>query len=562
MIVNQAFSKADNGHMFSFERVINRIDSKLNRPRSTENLHDLKYTIRHNKQDRRLIQPTRNLPMSSVHSSRIRTISVLIFLFLLASTFSSHVFAVSNPCDPDFVSVDASGDFFVLPSMDMTGVTDTTNLQCTNNAIENQPFHAVKLDKGTFYIKEVTLNCPTSKSCTFAGTTRADTILEVVDDSIDCRGQLDNNFATGGLSFRGTITVQFMTIRGDSPCMGDGFLPGLIVFTGEPAVMGDMCGNSVLFGNLNRVDVEAQSFEVDAGVVVAPQGRYIGDTVCQDGLSGSFTSTRTYIDGPAVGIVLSMQSGARVGLDFFESTNSTAGAIIFDSNTITEVNFCTISGTATPDFDFWGLAVIQSQLAPNTTTTNISKCTFNIESEAGAFAALGVNVQDFAPPSAMPTVVSASTFNQMGDDTFGIEFGDVSNCTVTGNRFNGSGGNAIALFAPDIPTSGCTVTANTGLETFSAFFDDIFAGAGTLDNVLGFHPGAIVVDGGCNFDLNDPTGGCALAGGALLRNSTSADTPMSSRSRLATRQQAPASGHGFRQFRQALMRRGSANLPE
>ena len=66
----------------------------------------------------------------------------------------------SNPCDSAFVSVDESGDFLVTPSSDPTGATDTTNIQCVNNAIENQSFHAVKLKKGTFYIKEISRKYP------------------------------------------------------------------------------------------------------------------------------------------------------------------------------------------------------------------------------------------------------------------------------------------------------------------------------------------------------------------------------------------------------------------
>ncbi len=465
--------------------------------------------------------------MPITNKSILPHVSFVLFILFFISTFSSSVFAVDNPCDPDFVSIRANGGFFVSPSMDTSGVTDTSNLQCVHNAIENQSFHAVKLNSGNFYIKEVTLNCPPSKACTFAGSTRSGTIVDVVDDSIDCQGSFDNNVVPGGLRFRGTVLVQFFTIRGDSPCMTDRVLPGLLVFTGKPAVVGNECENSVLFGNLNRVDVIAHSWDVDAGVLVTPQGRYIYEGVCQDGLSGSFTSTRTYVDGPWFGILASMHAGARLGIDFFESVNSRVGIEILDSNAITAVNFCRITGTAAANSDFQGVAVTRFESSPNTTTTSVNKCTFDISSDPEAFGAIGVNVQDYGPPANMLTVVSSNIFNLMGTATFGMEFGDVSNCTATANTFSGNVGFGITIFAYGASPSGCTVTANKGFAGTSVFNVHIYASPGTFDNVLGLHPGASVLDDGCNFDLNAPGGGCALGGGDPFKNSVSAKSPES-----------------------------------
>jgi hypothetical protein len=492
--------------------------------------------------------------MSPNKRSILPIISFVLLLFLFVSTFSSSVFAVTNPCDPAFTSIDEKGHFLVSPSMDSTGVTDTTNLQCVHNAIENQSFHAVKLSNGNFYVKEIKLNCPSYKECTFAGTTRAGTILDVVDNSIDCQGRWDSNVVPGGLHFRGKILVQYFTIRGNSPCMNDDFLPGLIIFTGAPAVVGDKCKNSVLFGDLNRVDVIALSWNVDHGVLVTPQGRWIWNGVCHDTLSGSFTSTRTNIDGPWHGLLVSMHASARIGIDFLVSTNSAGGVEIWDSNAIAAVNFCTINGTAPADSSYFGVGVFRLEGGPNTTTTSINKCTFNLANEPGAWGAWGVVVQDFDAPSSMPTVVSASIFNHAGSDTFGIEFGDVSNCTITGNRFNGDAGTPINLFSYDAPLSGCTVTANTSLPALNVFYEHIYAAPGSFDNVLGYYPGASVIDLGCNFDLNAPDGGCALGGGDSFKNSVSTDSPGSTASRKLGPRYFRTTDHGKRQIRSVLHR--------
>ncbi len=498
--------------------------------------------------------------MSRIKRSSLRNTCLVFVLFLFASTFSLPVFATDNPCDTKYSSIDANGDFRLSPSKDMTGVTDTTNLQCITNAIENLPFHTVKLKNGDYYIKEISLNCPSSKACTFAGTTRAGTVLNVVDDSIDCQGKLDNNIATGGLSFRGNITVQFLTISGDSPCMGDGFLPGLIVFTGAPAVIGGSCANSVLFGFLNRVDIFASGSEIDAGVLVYTQGRYFENT-CQDGLSGTFTSTRTAIDGLGVGIFLSMQSGARVSLDFLDIVNTAFGVFILDSNAVTAVNFCKINLAATLANDMVaGVIVARGPGAPTTNTTNINNCTFNLKSDPGTMAARGVFVLDEDSAATMPTVVSANTFNLQGDESFGIEFYDVPNCTITGNRFTGDGGSAIAIFSTNgTEVTGCTVTANTGIENMTTVFAPIYASTGTSDNVLGPHPGVFMLDDGCNFNLNDADGGCGLTGPVVVKSSSSTEQYGSAPPRQLTPDYLPVAGYGINRFRRALNRHKMAN---
>jgi len=496
--------------------------------------------------------------VSTISRAILRNIGFIALLFLFTSAFSSSVFATNNPCNTDFVTIDASGDLLVSASKDKTGLTDTTNLQCATNAIEKQSFDTIKLKTGNFYIKEISLTRPSSKTCTISGTSKAGTIIDVVDGSIDCQGQFDKNITVAGLTVRGKITVQFLTINGNLPCMGAGFLTGLIVFTGSPAIMGSDCNNSVLFGTLNRVDINASSFLIDTGVLVSPQGRRFEGT-CQDRLSGTFTSIRTTINGPFVGIAVSMQAGARAGIDFLETNNTMVGVLFIDSNLIANLNFCTISGASTPDDSFRGVIVLREAGAPNITNTNIYKCTFNIESSTGTAPAFGISASDNAAPSTMPISVSTNTFNLVGPVTRGIELDDILNCTLIGNRFIGSGSFAIGIFSLVVPVTGCTMTANTGFATFPTIFNDLFLSDGTTDNIVGPQDGVDVRDDGCNFDLNDPGGGCAQAAVVLAKNSILTDSLMSYASGPLISDNFLAYGEGIKQFRHALMKHKPAN---
>jgi len=143
----------------------------------------------------------------------------------------------------------------------------------------------------------------------------------------------------------------------------------------------------------------------------------------------------------------------------------------------------------------------------------------------------------------------------MGPQTYGIQTEDISNCTLTANQFKGSGGDAISIYSIEAPVSGCTVTANKGLAEFTTFFDPIYASPGTFDNVLGPHPGATIFDQGCNFNLNDADGGCALAGGALLKDSFSGNTWMSTQPLTPQPQPGRMPGSASLQLRQSLNRR-------
>lgn len=541
--------------------------------------------------------------MSPVNLSKLQRIGCMILLLFLASAYSSTLLATDNPCDPTYVSVDANGWFVVTASADLTGVTDTTNLNCTTNAIENGTFEKVRLKNGDFHISEVVLNCPTAKNCLFSGTTKAGTVVNIVDGSIECAAQWSNLVATAGITVRGSATIRYMTLTADEPCAADGFLPSVIQFTGEPAVLDTPvtqatgCDNGTTFSIFDRVDIHTSTEEVDIGVFVGPQSHFFGEA-CPYLLTGTFNGLRNSINGPYICAEIDMQGRARTGLDFLVARNCAIGVFTWDTGQSLRITRADILVDANNDGEVAGIIAIRTPDGPDTTSISLDQSTVEVRSGGETPEAIGVLVEDILSSQVVTTSASSKTIKKSGSQptatdalstnidvsvtntsfvldgsqTTVARFINVDNGRFSANEMTGNGRAGVEILLPvesvpvaqagypagieddqpvlgayafgwilanillaqppllvqtDMGQAGVNSSPGPGLEDYTVALDHVFTANGTEDNIIGLLDGGIVLDFGCNFNLNAVDGGCALAppifksqGADLLSSST------------------------------------------
>jgi len=390
--------------------------------------------------------------MTPVSLSKLQHISCMIVLFIVASSFSSAILAMTHSCDPDYVSVDENGWFVVSASADMTGVTDTDNLNCTTNAIENGSFEKVRLKNGNFHISEVVLNCPPSKNCLLSGTTKGGTVVNIVDGSIECEAQWVNRYATSGITVLGSATVRYMTLNAHKPCALPGsFLPSMIQFTGAravsdtPVLQETTCANATSFAILDRVDISSTGDQVDSGLWVGPQSLFFNDT-CQYLLTGTFNGVRNSIDGPFACAAISMQGRARAGLDFFVARNCPFGAVIYNAGQTFRMTRADILVDATTtDDDVAGVLAFRDEFGPETSSVSIDRSTIEVRSgpnDMNAAEAVGVFGEDILEPVVFRASTTGETVKRAGNYPT-IADGTITNIdfSVTNTNFILDGGN-------------------------------------------------------------------------------------------------------------------------
>lgn len=371
-------------------------------------------------------------------------------------------------------------------------IDDTYNLQCALEAAAELGVPTVKLASDTYFISQLFVE---NFNGTLEGTTKTSTIIEVLDQSINCDGMRAAGRIPSAIKFvGGEPRVRYMTITANQPCKSSSWLRSILHFTGGSAYADD-CDNDVIFGVVDRVNLNATDIYTGlfAGVRVSAEGRSYGG--CKDTLLGTFKLNRSQISNTNYGVMISMQAGAQVDINFNEFVENRVGIYIWDSNqntTITTNNF--MSGDDVFDYSYYGIRIrTLSPDAPTKTRVVIHNNDFNVTSSPYLHAYSVFAIQDY-PVANISSVVSNNRFN-LKYGAFGVWYSDISNTHVSANRFTGDGFEAVFVTGTD-PVSGWTITANQGIGSFNSIRSDIFLDENTSECIVGAGQGAVVDDDG------------------------------------------------------------------
>ncbi len=418
------------------------------------------------------------------------------YVALLWLGLSADIMAAGVGCDDAFVQLlDDEMVIEVAP----THSDDSDNIQCAFDVATASGVPVVRLRPSTYFISLLIVE---NFNGTFEGRTQTKTIIEILNESINC--ELMNEFgmhATAIKFMKGEPRIRFMTIRADTPCFTGGPLRAILHFTGDQTANGT-CANDVIFGVVDRVTVERTSTDNDnvTGVAVYPEGKFLGG--CKLTLLGTFKLNRSIITNTRSGIVTSMRAGAQVDINFNEFRGNTIAISLLDSNQNTTITNNKIFGDTEPDSNVVNYGVRVTNIAanpPNSTRVVVNNNTFNIvrsvNSPGGSTA---VDVSFSGEISTVSAVISNNKFNLSGDAK-GVEISDTSNVHVSTNQFSGSGQAAILVWGRNIPASGVTIMANKGLGGFSSVNGfDIVLTRNTSGCVVGSGQSAVIFNKGTN----------------------------------------------------------------
>lgn len=406
-------------------------------------------------------------------------------LVLLLLMTCSAALADDLGCNGDYVKLKKNSQVILVSP---NGFNDTFNIQCALDAAIRDGYPTVELTAGTFYTGGITVE---NFNGTLEGTTRASTIVETLNEVIDCTAMVNAGRAPSVFKFiNGEPRIRFMTIKAGHACIDDETpLHYLFHFTGAAAYV-DNCDNEVIFASMDRVSLmhfhEAGVPRIAVGVF----GEGVFFDTCKTTLLGTFKFNRSSIEDYSIGVLTSMRGAAQVDINFNEFSGNHIAIVLQDTNQNTTITTNTINGFSNAIRSFSGVLISAFPLtSPKKTRVIIDNNDFNIASSDNP----GIAVEVYETYSVnVSSVISNNHFNLSGDMGSGLVFSGVSNATVSTNRFSGSGQRAIYAGALGA-ASGWTITSNTGLAGFhSNGGADIVLDTNTSDCFVGADQGAVV----------------------------------------------------------------------
>ncbi|MBE9548376.1 MAG: hypothetical protein IMF09_03140 [Proteobacteria bacterium] len=421
------------------------------------------------------------------HISRLIYPSILLFLLL---GFSLDSLAESIGCDDDFVQLDNAA---LVINVAPTNIDDTTNIQCALDVAASDGYPIVRLAADTYFVGSLVVE---NFKATLEGITKASTIIEVLDGSIDCEAMESVGLTSSVLKFvRGEPRIRFMTIKADHPCIGGLRVNNILHFTGLPATPAN-CANDVIFGAVDRVIIDATSWKgARIAVSASAEGSNLpgGSSLpaCSETLLGTFKLNRSFIYNADTAIYTAMKAGAQVDINFNEFSDNRHSIRLRDTNqntTITTNKFF----NEDPSSEFGGAGFVavfietSSGDAPAVTRVVIHNNEFNMLSlfgEGGTVIWMGNDIGDTDISSA----ITNNRFKLSGNSVTGIFSKSVSNTHVSANQFSGDGRVAVFTNGDSSFATGWTITANTGLKEFTSWPAgvDIVLGTETSQCVVG-----------------------------------------------------------------------------
>jgi len=401
--------------------------------------------------------------------------------------FETNGDAVQPPYNPDFVAFD---DHSITVSP--TGIDDTANVQFALIEAAKEGYPTVKLNSGTYFISSVYVE---NFKGTLEGVTKAQTIVEVLDNSINCAGMELAEKTSSAIKFvGGEPRIRYMTIKTGWPCENSQPIQSVLHFTGASAMSGN-CANDLIFGAVDRVILQGSrnTFDgISSAVLVSAEGNQLGG--CKQTLLGTFKLNRSEISSFWIGLSTTMKSASQVDVNFnlFEVNGNAIW--LSDTNQNTTITGNVISAVDVSDWWQKGVVIRTETLdAPHKTRVVINNNEFTLLSSAGV-TNYAVDVTQSGRVANVSAVITNNKFYLSGGNARGISMSDVSNTHVSANRFTGDGEMAVYV-SGTTPVSSWTITANKGLADFvSSEGADIKLDADTSECIIGSGQGADVND--------------------------------------------------------------------
>ena len=404
------------------------------------------------------------------HSSRLKYFGALLIPTL--TFWLSPIQAQLLSCESDYVSAKRQ-TVEVRPN----GVDDTGSIQCALNSAVAYGYPTVLLTAGDFYISSIVIQRLNAK---FVGTGIEDTVLTVMDASIDCDGMNAGGMTSAAMKFsKGEPRIRNMTIIAGQACVTDVNLQAVIHFTGLPND-GIDCSSDVIYGLADRLVVENPDSATISAVRVSPEGG------CKDNVGGTFKLNRSQISGFSAAVVTAMRASSQVDINFNQFTHNRADIVIPNANQSTTITRNNFSGVATSEGDYMGVQVLTNDVdAPDQNRVVIHKNTFDVEA-LGSNSGAAIVFSQTAKIVSLSTIASENTFSLEGSAAYGIISGGVSGSIVNGNRFAGTADTGIFANPADSPASSdWAILANTGFKSLASQGPDIILGPDLSNSIVG-----------------------------------------------------------------------------
>lgn len=446
--------------------------------------------------------PQSKVRYSEQRCSHLHSTAVALFILFLVQFLPTTAWAQSVNCG-EFVSLEGVA-IMLTPS----GGDDTSNLQCAFDEASRLDARLIKLDRGTFTLRDKV----TARDFrgTLEGVSRTATILNLDDGRFTCAttGDIAETLPDvgAGLEFiLGNPSVRFLTMQSVNPCRNPGAF-SYILFTSN----GSNCSQRTFLGFVDRVNfigrssrlaVENSNFRAGVAALRAPGCEGQSPT-------GTLKLNRNEFVDLDFGLLSSMVAGAEVDINFNTFTDTSNPITIVDANQNTSIveNTFEMGGQGfLVDGETLQLAVVvgtSSTGAPDTNRTVIHSNRFLDRGTADTSGHVLINALESRPNHAV--VISNNIF-ELGDTPFSgaILVSDTDNGVIQRNTFRGSGFTGIQIEREEFSTQveGWSVVGNSFAGLDSSEGDIIFS-SGTRNNIVGPDQAATVNSSNTNTILN------------------------------------------------------------
>jgi len=419
------------------------------------------------------------------------------FLVLPLTSFAD--FAVN--CDNSFVKAHPTQ---LIINVSPTGTDDTENIQCALDEAKLKGVPIVRLAKGDFAISYIFIE---NFKGSFQGTTRADTRLEIMDNSVFCSMIESESRISAAIKFDGgEPKLKFMTISSGEPCSDTQTMRTIVHFTGADRSDAS-CSNDVIFALVDRVDMIGPGDHresTQAAILASPEGLF-NSSNCKRTLLGSFKVNQSNVTGYGTGVNTSMRASAQVDINFNSFTNNRMGVNVIDANqstTITGNSFTSENN----DESLTGMGAIRVQRrnssAPDKNRMVIHNNRFmytDLEVVAGNTLRGSVFAINFiGGVQDLSLSVTDNHFQVTGAHTWILNISEIDDWVVSGNLFTGRPATGIVAVNYIVPSiSGGVIVANS-FKNLNSNFNDIYLGPNTTKCIVGSGQDAAINDNGTN----------------------------------------------------------------
>jgi hypothetical protein len=405
---------------------------------------------------------------------KITGIFLTLVILSLAQFMPSTAAAQNINCNSSFVQLNA-GNLLVLPN----GSNDTANIQCALDEANRLGLPAVRLQNQTYWIGYLEVE---NFEGTFQGTKRDQSIVNVIDGSIDCAQMMTDGKSPSVIKFiNGIAKVAKMSIYADTPCQGGAFSNAYYVihFTGRDAFSG--CDQDTGHGVVDRVDMygsEPNDNSSHRAVGAFAEGLYHG--TCRRQQLGTIKVNRGTIQGFDIATVLGLRASAQVDVNFNTFSQNLRDVLVFNASQLLTVQANTFNSQSRSSSSYYGIITVTADnSAPETNKIAVQRNNFKLRNNPGGSKSVGVWAYQDNYMALLDVALNNNTFDMSGDDTEAGIFEDINGGRITGNLLFGNGKRGLFLTGQERTLAAWSVVNNDflGLDT-----EILASPQGTLDH--------------------------------------------------------------------------------